>query len=89
MNRVAEARHAAGLSVDKAARAVGISVGYLRQLESSGAAPYRISRRLAKVYGVSISMFIRGRQKPQVSYLPEDLGRSSDIQSSTRVLRQG
>lgn len=80
MSEVIRARKAACLTLEQAARAAGISVGYLRQLESAGTAPYRISRRLARAYGVPISTFVRDRQRSRVSE-PEGLGRLFGIGS--------
>ena len=56
------AREAAGLSIGDAARKARISIAYLRQVERGGA-PYRLARRLARLYGCSANVFIKRRQR--------------------------
>lgn len=54
------ARVAAGLTVAQAARAVGVSDGYLRAIEGHGGASYGLAVALARLYRVNATSFIFG-----------------------------
>lgn len=57
MTLAAQAREAAGLSVQEAARRAHITEGYLRRIESKGA-PYMLARRLAALYECRVDVFL-------------------------------
>lgn len=53
-----EARVAAGLTPDKAAKAARICPAYLKRIERKGNAPYCLAVRLAKLYACSMHLFL-------------------------------
>lgn len=55
----ADYRAARGLSIQQAARRVGISRRYLAQIERHGARSFDLAERLAAAYQAPISVFMR------------------------------
>jgi|LSQX01.3.fsa_nt_gb transcriptional regulator with XRE-family HTH domain len=59
--RARQARIAAGLSVEQAAKIARICPAYLRRVEREGA-PFSLAQRLARLYGVGIDVFLNFRE---------------------------
>ena len=55
-------RDKAGLTLEVAARRVHISPAYLARIERHGSGSFLTCERLAKLYGCSLKVFIRGGQ---------------------------
>ncbi len=53
-----QARQAARLSVEQAARLARVCPAYLRRVERRGGASYPLARRLSRLYGCPISCFL-------------------------------
>ncbi len=52
------ARLNANLSLEDAAKRSRISIGYLRQIEHRGSAPYSLAKRLSALYGCPLTIFL-------------------------------
>lgn len=58
MTSASQAREAAALTLDVAARKARVSVSYLRRIERHGGATYALAMRLARLYGCSAHVFL-------------------------------
>jgi transcriptional regulator with XRE-family HTH domain len=57
-----QARLAAGLIIEQAAKRARVSEGYLRRIERDGAS-YVLARRLATIYACSMNCFLPPKRK--------------------------
>jgi transcriptional regulator with XRE-family HTH domain len=57
MTHAAQAREAAGLTLEQAAKRARVSVRYLRHVERHGAG-YALARRLSHIYNCSLATFL-------------------------------
>lgn len=56
------AREAAKLTIAEAAYRAGISEGYLRRVERTGA-PHLLAKRLAAIYGCPVEVFLPSKRE--------------------------
>lgn len=60
-----EARQAAGLTLEEAARLARVGQPYLRRIECCGGASWVLSRRLARLYSTPIDTFVYKKERRQ------------------------
>lgn len=63
-----QAREAANLTLAQAAKRARIGIPYLRQIERRGVDSPWTAERLASIYGVGITVFLRGDSPPPLRH---------------------
>lgn len=86
----AQAREAARLTVEQAARQVRICPAYLRRIERHGGATYALAMRLARLYGCSANLFLYPTSEGQSRYPKSQLtDRNRSVANRQAVGKRG